>query len=273
MLTIRKTIHEAIKIYETGARPILVTCDDLNDWVCKHNEPAKLVNEILGSKFAEIWRLCTPEICLIDIPDDHVPKRPGQYLQLANFRKQCFGSSYLENSKEIDESSILLFKDKAFSSKVKNKEDFLKIALFDIWLSNEDRNNNNSNLMIDFSNPNNHRFCVFDHGEIFNSGSIKRGLYQITFEESIINTDLASILFKKGTKLGTTVNQIVESFYLCVSECEKSLEHIISLIPSEWGIDTESLEQNIRRELFNEKWLKDCETSFRSFIQIKFKNK
>ena len=273
MLPIRKTIHQAEKIYETGARPLLVTCDDVNDWVCKHDNPNKLVNEIIGSKFAEIWGIYTPEICLIEIPDEHVPQQPGRYLQIANFRKLCFGSRFLQNCKEIDESSLLMFKDKSFTSKVAYKQDFLKIALYDIWLSNEDRNNNNSNLIIDFSNPKNHKFCVFDHGEIFNSGNLKYGLCQITEDDSIIKTDLAAILFKKGTKLTKTVNNIIESFYLCASECEKALTDIISLIPPQWGIDIEVLEQNLRAELFNEKWLKDCETSFRSFIQIKFDNK
>ena len=273
MLSIRKTIHEASKIYDTGARPLLVTCDDLNDWVCKHNVASKLVNEILGSKFANIWGLHTPKICLIEIPDEHVPQLAGTYLQLNNFRKLCFGSLLLKNCKEIDESSLLLFKEKSFLSKLKNKEEFLKIALYDIWLSNEDRNNNNSNLIIDFSDFNNYRFCVFDHGEIFNSGSLKYGLAQITEDESIISTDLACILFKKGIKLTATVNKIVESFYLCVSECEKALIDIISLIPLDWGIDTEVLEKNIRTELFNEKWLKGCENTFRSFIQKKYNNK
>ncbi|MES2487383.1 MAG: HipA family kinase [Bacteroidota bacterium] len=273
MLPIRKTIHEATKVYDTGARPLLVTCDDVNDWVCKHDNANKLVNEIIGSKFAEIWNIFTPEICLIEIPDEHIPQQSGRYLQIINFRKLCFGSRFLQNCKEIDESSLLMFRDKNFSSKVKQKQDFLKIAMYDIWLSNEDRNNNNSNLIIDFSNPNNHKFCVFDHGEIFNSGALKHGLYQIIAEESIINTDLAGVLFKKGRKLTEAINKIVESFYLCVSECEMALTDIISLIPPQWGIDTEALEQNIRKELFNEKWLKDCETSFRSFIQIKFDNK
>lgn len=149
----------------------------------------------------------------------------------------------------------------------------LLIGLFDIWLSNEDRTHNNSNLLLNTVDTSNYKFCVFDHGEIFNSGNLKHGLVQITEDESIINTDLVSILFKKGTKLDTAVKNIVESFYLCVSECEKALIDIINLIPNEWAIDNDVLVENLRTELFNEKWLKECETSFRSFIQIKFNNK
>jgi len=273
MLEIRKTIHEAIKIYDTGARPILVTCDDLQDWVCKHNEPIKLVHEIIGSKFAEFWGINTPEICLLEVSEDHVPQKEANYLQLSNFKKLCFGSLFLEHCKEIDDSSILLFKDNGFKVKVKSKEDFLRIALFDIWLSNEDRNGNNSNLLIDFSNPSDYKFFVFDHGEIFNSGLLKHGIYQINEHESIISTELAQLLFKKGQKLTALVNNIVENFYLCISECEKALTNILKLIPEEWGLDMETLEQNIRQNLFNESWLKECETSFRSFIQIKIQNK
>lgn len=272
MLPIRKTIHEAVKTFPTGARPILVSCDDYNDWVCKHDPPKKLVSEILGSKFAEIWKINTPQTCLINIPDEHIPQQSGEYHQLINFRKLCFGSLFINNAVHLDYTSVLMFNDTSFRNKIK-KEDLLKIALFDIWLSNEDRKHNNFNLLVDISKSSGYTFCVFDHGEIFNGTTLEKGLYQITEDESIINTDLTNILFKKGRKLTELVYNIVESFYLCVSECEKSLTEIISLIPAEWGIDTEALEQNLRKELFNEIWLKDCETSFRSFIQIKFNNK
>jgi hypothetical protein len=271
VLPVRQTIHQATKVYDTGAKPLLVTCDDLHDWVLKHNETSKLINEILGSKFAEIWGLDTPGICLINTQDEHIPQNKS--LQIRNFRKLCFGSFYLESSIHVDKSSTSIFEEHSFRKKIRQKEDLLLIGLFDIWLSNEDRTHNNSNLLLNITDISNYRFCVFDHGEIFNSGNLKYGLAQITEDESIINTDLASILFKKGTKLDTAVNNIVETFYLCVSECEKVLTSIISLIPSEWEIDTELLEENLRKQLFNEKWLKDCIISFRSFIQIKFYNK
>lgn len=273
MLPIRKTIHQSNTIYDTGTKPILVTCDDLQDWVCKHDHVAKLVNEIIGSKFAEIWNINTPEICLLEVSDEHIPRLPERYVQEINFRKLCFGSLLLKNCTQIDDSSVLMFKDKNFKTKIKNKKDFLKIALFDIWLSNEDRNQNNSNLFVDFSDLSEHKFFALDHGEIFNSGNLKHGLFQISEDESIINTELANVLFKRGAKLTKIVDEIVQNFYLCASECEKALTEIINLIPPQWGIDSEALENNIKKNLFNEQWLKECEKSFRSFIQIKIQNK
>ena len=145
--------------------------------------------------------------------------------------------------------------------------------MFDIWLSNEDRNFNNSNLFIDFEKSDEIYFWVFDHGEIFNSNSIQHGTYTITEDESIIKTELANILFKKGQKLTETVDNLVENFYLCISECEKNLVQILNLIPAEWGIDINELEKNIRKELFTKEWLEECEQTFRSFIQINITNK
>lgn len=273
MIPILTSIHEAEKVFDTGAKPILITCNDVQDWVCKHNQPSKLCNEIIGSKFAEIWKIRTPMISLINVLEEHLPKAYLNVVPPINFRKTCFGSLYLKNCKELDSSTTLLFKTPSFKKKFKSKDDFLKIALFDIWLCNEDRNLNNSNLLIDFSTADDYNFYVFDHGEIFNSNSLNRGIYSITEDESIIKTELAKILFKRGKNLNNTVNNLVENFYLCTMECSANLNNILALIPEDWGVNIQELENNIRENLFKVEWLEECENTFRSFIQVNLTNK
>jgi hypothetical protein len=264
MLQTLQTLHEPSLVYPTGGNPMLVTCTDLQDWVCKHSSnSSKLVNEILGSRFAMNWELKTPEICLIQVLRDHIPRG----MQEANFLKPCFGSRYLHSSKEIDDTTICLFEDPVFRSKISNKYDFLKIALFDIWLSNEDRNHNNSNLLLDLSNPNQIAFTVFDHDAIFNTNSLHRGVFQINDFDSIIYTDVANILFQSGRRLVNIVDNLLSNFYLCVPRCSDNLTEILSLIPVEWGVNKSQLEQQIRQSLFTKDWLRQCENNFRALIQ------
>lgn len=268
MLQILNTIHKPDKVYPTAGNPMLVTCEDLQYWVCKHSrDSSKLLNELLGSSFATVWHLNTPEISLINVKKSHIPMG----IQGINFDKPCFGSKYIESSKEIDDSILVMFEDASFRNKIVNKNDFLMIALFDIWLSNEDRNHNNSNLLIDFSIQNEVFFTAFDHDAIFNSNSLHRGVYQINDFESLINTQLANILFKNGRSLVKVVDNLVKKFYLCAKACEDNIADIIMLIPLEWGVNKQSLEDQLRNNLFTAEWLKDCENNFRTLIQENIK--
>jgi len=264
-----QTIEEVHKIFLTsGSSPILVTCDDFRDWVCKYDKsPMNLFNELLATKFAEIWGIKTPEIAFIKVKKEHVPQDKFPKVPTHLFDKDCFGSLYLESSKEIDYSIIPLFKEQGFRDKLKDKEDFLKIALFDIWMANEDRNHNNFNLLLYASPDKMNFFYAIDHVNIFNSSFLNYGITDITEEESIIKTDLAKILFGKDKQLTQIVNNLIESFYLCTVECYNQLDEILDLIPDSWGIDRGTTKNKIVQHLFSEEWNQICETKFREFIQ------
>ncbi len=76
-MQVLQTIEEVHKIFPTnGSSPILVTCDDFRDWVCKYDRTSKnLFNELIAAKFAEIWGIMTPEISLINT-DFHISYCP-----------------------------------------------------------------------------------------------------------------------------------------------------------------------------------------------------
>lgn len=264
-----QTIEEVHKIFPTsGSSPILVTCDDFRDWVCKYDKsPMNLFNEFLATKFAEIWGIKTPEIALIKVKKEHIPQDKFPKIPTNLFDKDCFGSLHLESSKEIDHSIIPLFKEQSFRDKLGDKEDFLKIALFDIWMANEDRNHNNFNLLLYASPDKMNFFYAIDHVNIFNSSFLNYGIADITEEESIIKTDLAKILFGKNKQLTQIVNNLIESFYLCSAECYNQLDEILDLIPDSWDIDRDKTKNKIVQNLFTEEWNQICETKFREFVQ------
>lgn len=195
------------------------------------------------------------------MPIERFPK-----LQPNFFDKDCFGSLFLKNTKELDLTFISSFKEKSFRDKILVKSDFLKIALFDIWLANEDRNYNNNNLLLHYAKDNSLSFYAIDHVLIFNSSSFDYGISLLTADDSILNTDLAKLLFANDRKLGETVNKLVESFYLCTKDCEKNLDNILALVPNSWAINTVGLKAKMEQYLFNDAWKKQCEDTFRAFI-------
>lgn len=263
------TIEDAHKIFETqGSSPLLVTCDDFKDWVCKYDRfPKYLFNELIASEFARLWEIKTPETCFIKVKSEHIPKHKFPQLQLGWFEKECFGSLYLETSKELDHTMLSIFKEKAFQNKIANKTDFLKIALFDIWLANEDRNHNNFNLLLYASSDKINFFYAIDHVNIFNSTFLDYGIAELTEDDSIIKTDIAKVLFGKDRKLIAVVDNLVEMLYICTKECENKLDDILNLVPDSWNIDKALIKQRIINHLFSYDWKNQCALNFRAFVQ------
>ncbi len=268
-MQILHTIEEIHKIFPTnGSSPALVTCNDFRDWVCKYDRsPANLFNELIAAKFAKIWGILTPEIAFINVKREHVPLSKYPSVQHSFFDKLCFGSLYLESSTEIDLSMIPLFGERSFVDKLSNKEDFLKIALFDLWLANEDRNRNNFNLLL-FPLPTNcNFFYAIDHVNIFNSSFLNYGIANLTEDDSIIKTEIAKMLFKNKRALNLTVDKLVESFYLCTKECKNKLDEILYSAPESWKIDEEEIKEKLIQNLFTDDWNTNCVNNFRAFIQ------
>ncbi len=263
------TIEEAHKIFPTnGSSPILVTCNDFRDWVCKYDRASKnLFNELLAAKFAAIWGIRTPEIALIDVRKEHVPLDKFPSVRHSFLDHVCFGSLYLEGSKEVDHSLLPLFRDPGFQRKLCDRADFLKIALFDIWMANDDRNHNNFNLLLHVSPERMHFFYAIDHVNIFNSSHLNYEIAELTEDDSIIKTDLAKVLFGKSRGITEIVNSLVEKFYLCIEECQTKFDEILTLVPASWGINKEETKYKVMQQLFEGQWIKRCEKNFRMFVQ------
>ncbi|MFB5944288.1 HipA family kinase [Albibacterium profundi] len=269
-----ETIEIAHKAFHTkGSRPLLVTCNDFQDWVCKYDRTAlNLFNEVLASKFAATWGINTPEIAFINVKKEHVPPDRFPKIPTHLFDKVCFGSLYLNNSKEIDETIIPMFYDAATRRHLHQKEDFLKIALFDLWLANEDRHHNNYNLLLHTSPEKYTFFYAIDHVQIFNSTFLDYGIAELTEDESLIKTEIAKVLFKDRKELIRTVDNIIENFYLCSDKCRNSLDEILDLVPPSWEINTNEIRERIDNQVFSKEWLKNCEQQFRELIKIFIEN-
>ncbi len=187
-------------------------------------------------------------------------------MQPRYLRKHCFGSLYLNYAKEMDNSFITWRGNKYELSKIADKTDFLKIGLFDIWLCNEDRSHKNFNLLINPGADGKYHFFAIDHTACFNSGNLHRGLALLTENDTILTAPQAKILFKRGPKLNDIVDDIVDDYYLCVSACHKQVGRFIDELPETWNLDKDELRTQLE-QIFDKKWLHQCEQLFRQYIQ------
>lgn len=268
-----KTISPIHRIYDTGDKPVLVECEDLNDYVCKHNQGLvpckKLFAEYLAYRLFDQLEVKLPPYNFIQVKEEHVHS-PSGVCQPHFFKGiDCFGTLHL---KEALEWSVFPF-DKKDLKKIKNQEDLFTIAWCDIWLANEDRRWNNFNLLM---SPENDGWYIvpIDHGACFNSlgFDVRRPLYSINDFDSIIQTEQFKLLAKKHFKNMHDVNDYLERLYLCIQNFEKSFDDIVANIPTSWRISEEYI-QSLKVNLFSKDWMNETKTHYLSFTKLSLKLK
>lgn len=262
-----QSISPITKVFPTsGSNPVQVLCSDVNEYVCKYSRthPASgLFNEYLAASFLKIWELRVPDFDLITIQQDHIPEGiRSSTIQPRFFLSPTFGSRYVDHAKEIDSSIVAIEDDVKIIKKIGNKPDLLSIALFDLWIGNEDRNHNNYNLLL--STAPDFAFMPIDHERCFNgnSANAERGMTMLTEDDSLINTELCILIFKNFKGFPALVDEITAKYYLWVAECEKRLETVINAMPDQWGIAKSDKIALLKSMLFPKTWIDDCRNTF-----------
>jgi hypothetical protein len=224
------SIQTSVKVFETGgSRPVLITCNDMNDYVCKYNigpgAATRLACEFISASFLKIWGIKVPDFALVNISREHIPSNfniHGYY-----FDTTCFGSKYLKGVEDVNNftDAIKTSHRKSFL----NRRDLYYIALFDIWLANEDRHHNNYNLLIDYNNQRD--FIPIDHEAIFNSRVFNNPICELTYEDSLISSPLMLKIFGKKSISKKEIEEIRNNFHSFVNQCQQNLVTILSQLP------------------------------------------
>lgn len=269
-----QTLHsltEIHKLYETGgSRPVEVMCENFETYICKYSLPPadKLFREYIANRFAHIWGLHRPEGACVFIDREHIPlDKIPDHISYEHFRIPCFGTRKHPYAKEVD--ATFLGKND-YRRALVDVEDYLKIALFDLWLSNEDRNAGNFNLLLDpIEGSEMFRFLLIDHERIFNSGNTDQEIYPISLEDSLIDAPHFDMLFRSSKKLRDSIEILTGNFYIWVEACNNRLTDLLSKVPPTWEIDLAYMKDYLNAHIFRESWLKVTEQHFRTYIQLK----
>lgn len=238
--------------YSTGEQPVLVECDDMHNYICKYRRSVasgyKLVSELIGSIFASHWGIATPPIAFVDI----LPQHGGPLIDSRCSRQICFGSRMNNNTVDVTRISV-----EQIQVNMKNIEAITRLALFDIWLSNEDRNRNNANLLYDVKR---HEIVAIDHGCLFNTSDYGAKLSLLTESDTIINADIGVHLLRNISfnSYYLVFEKEVNDMFKYIEECRKDIQYILNNVPSEWRVDKGDIEYTLR-QVFNSEWIDKCQ--------------
>lgn len=266
-----KSIEKVDKIFDTACKPVLVHANDLNFYVCKYNTTTLSANmlfrEWVCNSLLKIWKFDVPVFNFIHLQKHHNP----DLLKNINNEMPCFGSFYNNEYREID--AFIAGAGKRMRNRFGNRMDILKIALFDYWVSNEDRNHNNYNLMLQIVDEE-YRIIPIDGGSVFHTGNQDKGNYTLSIDETILSSPLLFSIYSVSALCSPHVlKELWDYYYFCTQSCKQSLKSIINQVPESWQINKQKEVQNLEQFLCNDTWINEVWEVFTQHLQLAINKK
>lgn len=252
------TLYSAKRIeqlFHTGEEPVMVMCSDINLYVCKYMRSStmayKLACEFIGSNLALLWQLNTPDIALVNI-------RPAHWEGINvshSLSAPSIGSRWMDGVVDITPSTY-----NKVPATVNTLNQLIKIALFDFWIANEDRNANNANLMYDMVHE---QLVAIDFGCIFNTATFEYPLSQLTSTDTILWSDFFKHLVESQNKetISGIVNNLKSDYDRCLKQSASQISSILNEMPMEWKVPTRIVNEKLS-QLFDKQWTADVWKNF-----------
>ncbi|NDV14912.1 hypothetical protein GO009_02645 [Muricauda sp. TY007] len=243
------------EIYTDGHSPLLTIGEDYEKYVVKNSKgriPAfDLVNEFLANGLLQCWKIPTPGCAILKIDSSLVVGYSNNH-QARFYNYSSFGSRVLP--KKLDLNEFTVAKNKSVFNKLCNPIDILRIGLFDLWVSNDDRKPTNQNLILSIDDGGKYTITAIDHAFIFETlpyQDLNPKHFSPSINDHIILSDLAKIV-KRYTNIDESfVKSEREYFYFCLEESLKNFEKIINNIPIDLGLNND-LTNFLSQFLFNQ---------------------
>lgn len=255
-LTQLKAVTVIKEIPTDGHSPLLVIASNYESYYaksCKRIPDFTILSEFLCHYFLKCWQIDTPDIAAIKINADQLI--PGLSIinnNPRNFETICFGSKQIKDA--IDVQDFISADNKAHFKKIRNSEVVFRLALFDIWIENDDRKPTNNNLILS-SSESEKSIVAIDHSYVFSTLSYDHldpalGITS-SYNDSILLSEIGRSVVNKTTINDDWVNDIEEKFYLYIENCKKHYDEIAAFIPAELGF-SDQLKKYISYFLFDE---------------------
>lgn len=253
-ISVLNSIKGIERQYNTGETPVLVTCSDMNSYICKYMRSSvsayKLTSEFLGANMIAPWGICSPKAAFVKIAPEHWAK-----VHTTHSNALSWGYIVLDGVADVNNTML-----QCIEPNETTLEQLLKIALFDFWIANEDRTYNNANLLYDVNNKS---LVSIDYGGIFNTSSFDFPLSQLTSTDTILYADifrhLASVYDR--TYVVKTAHSLMTYYRRVLAMCQNLQTDILNALPKEWNVANGVVEQKML-QLFDAKWTDEVWENF-----------
>lgn len=198
-----------------------------------------LINELVCYKIAKVLDLPIPDggICLID--------NRTQLVDKFIIDSDKYGLGFY--SKRLDKVTNVIDNPELYSKHIINKNDYIKIILFDNLVYNKDRHK--GNLLISLKKKGENKLYIIDHTHVFKIGALwDKNQLRIMMESNDYNSSEVMEYNEATYRLLLKENPISKELlfetasYFKIKLTNEKLNNIILDIPIEWGIEDEEKE-------------------------------
>lgn len=241
--------------FRTGEEPVLVMCSDVNIYLCKYMRSSaaayKLACELIGARMAVAWKLNAPDIALVRIKPSHW----AGISQSHSLSAPSIGSRWLDGVVDITPSTYA-----KVPATADTLEQLMRIALFDFWIANEDRNANNANLMYDVGRS---RLVSIDYGCILNTATFEYPLSQLTTTDTILWSDLFRHLAhgQDEAAIHAIADRLNVDYRESLHRAGLQVSQIFEDMPEEWNVLQNVVKEKLL-QLFDERWTVEAWENF-----------
>jgi len=253
-LPYRKAITIRREIYTEGHSPLEIIADDYKIYFIKsaqnQNPCFYIINEFLCHYLLKCWHIPTPSIAAISLDPILIHEGLSDRHKKHFYEQLCFGSQSIKDP--IDLNAFFNANSRPSLNRFLNPEILFKIALFDIWVENDDRKPSNNNIILQ-PVKGKLNILALDHAFTFSSMGyldLNSEFVASSFNDTILLSAIGQSI-KSKTKINKKwVKEANENFYLCISNCEKKFTKISKCIPEHFGFDLR-LQEKLHSFLFN----------------------
>lgn len=156
-----------------GSQAHLIRASDNNFYVVKfQNNPQHirmLVSEFLGSRLGVLLGLPMPEVRVIDVSEWLINNTPELRIESVEFSVPCAAGLQLASRyvTDISHDQVFDYVPESMFNRVKNKEDFVRVLVFDKWSANCD---GRQAVFVKSGKDRSYRAVFIDQGHCFNCG-------------------------------------------------------------------------------------------------------
>jgi hypothetical protein len=267
----------------TGHHPVQFVCSDGNIWFCKYvlsaygdHQTDLLYYELIGSALLRQLGIATPDVAFVKVtPDSFTPEQIPHNAKDMVPGVVAFGSKRMPGDIVDD---LIQYRTNGEYRQLKNPEDLIRIALFDLWVANMDRgkelsflgkpNQHNFNLLTS-PEKGGHRLVPIDHASILGNSLFLRDFSPNNIRIDVDGKLFTTKLFKSVCdKLGTTKRDRVCDEFFLTSIPSTSPDDLFTTLDAArpyWPYPP-GFDARIRDLLWNEDRLSRVETAVRTFF-------
>lgn len=240
MISSVNAIYFIEELLHNNNAPMKFLCDDDEVYFLKYltvseDEFDDLCYEVVCNRLAKHFGIQTPDIA-------YVTPREGSFTKDKLIRNQAFfepgiiafGSKNIGTNDTLDNTGRFSLQTKPNFNRYLNPTDLVKVAIFDVHIHNQDRNEDNYNLLVK-NGEKLDEFYAIDHVNVF-GGAIARGNLnpsQVNLSHKFLTSSYFRTLIKYYS-LTDLKNELQDYLYLC-RDIPEIIDETFTTIPTEWS--------------------------------------